>query len=102
MYACECKPKDKRKWFVMRRHERCSAFEGYRRVFSNFSDVFCLGCFRLWRTKARYVGHLPNASLEDVEALRTRTTPLALAKGSGEVCPSGGSIKVSWGGQVVR
>ncbi len=61
---CNCeearKPLDKRKWRVTRRNFRCSAFDGYRQMPSNASDVWCPGCGRVWRTQAAYVSQLPD------------------------------------------
>lgn len=47
-----------RQWFVLRRNYRCSAFEGYQRHWSPFSDVQCRVCGACWRTQAAYVEHL--------------------------------------------
>lgn len=47
-----------RQWFVTRRNENCSAFNGYRRDWSAYSDVSCRVCGAHWRTKAAYVSSL--------------------------------------------
>ena len=48
-------------WQVIQRHSRCSAFDGYRVMSSDYSAVRCSTCGRVWRTKARYVASLPDA-----------------------------------------
>ncbi len=47
-----------RQWFVLRRNYSCSAFNGYRREWSAFSDVHCRVCGSQWRTKAAFVDEL--------------------------------------------
>ncbi|AXQ69448.1 hypothetical protein HOU02_gp277 [Caulobacter phage CcrBL9] len=49
-----------RQWFVLRRNESASAFNGYRRQWSDKSYVQCRVCGRAWDTKAAYVADLPN------------------------------------------
>jgi hypothetical protein len=51
-------------WVVVRREFSCSAFDGYRRRPSDYSDVRCATCGVLWRTNAGYVAALPDAPLE--------------------------------------
>ena len=58
---CTC-PKPLRRWTVFRRNYSCSAFNGYRREWSAYSDVECKTCERMWRTKAAYVDGLPDSS----------------------------------------
>jgi hypothetical protein len=48
-------------WTVIQRHSRCSAFDGYRHMWSPYSAVRCSTCGAVWRTKAAYVAALPNA-----------------------------------------
>lgn len=38
-----------------------SAFNGYRRTQSEYSEVRCRKCGKIWRTKAAYVDSLPLA-----------------------------------------
>lgn len=58
--ACSC-AKGARRWVVsMRKHNR-SAFNGYRRTPSDYSQVWCLACFTTWRSKGAYVDELPDA-----------------------------------------
>lgn len=49
-----------RQWFVARRNWICSAFNGYRRQYSNRSDVYCRVCGVHWRSEARWVHKLPD------------------------------------------
>ena len=50
-------------WVVLQRECNYSAFNGYRYTPSDYSAVACRapGCGRVWRTKAAYVGGLPDA-----------------------------------------
>lgn len=57
------KPVAHRRWVVVRRNARCSAFDGYRHKWSPYSDVQCHACGALWRTKAAYVDELPSGEL---------------------------------------
>lgn len=47
-------------WRVLVRNSRCSAFEGYQQMWSPYSLVECRRCGLVWRTKAKYVGDLPD------------------------------------------
>lgn len=57
LQGCEAGPSS---WRVERRNYSCSAFNGYRREWSAYSDVSCLECGHHWRTRAKYVGGLRN------------------------------------------
>lgn len=63
--SCKCpeskKPIAERAWIVIQRNSRCSAFDGYRKMFSPFSCVRCRECRSTWRTKADFVPQLPDA-----------------------------------------
>jgi len=59
-----------RQWFVTRRHYSQSAFSGYRREWSDSSDVHCRVCGAYWRTAASYV-----ESLQDCEYFPERNPP---------------------------
>lgn len=58
-FSCKCnerkKPLAERRWVVRMLHESRSAFNGYRSRHSAYSEVQCLNCGALGRTKARYV-----------------------------------------------
>jgi hypothetical protein len=60
--TCKCpeskKPLEQRKWSVVQYKQRCSAFDGYRTMRSDYSAVFCSECNKTWRTKAAYVDKL--------------------------------------------
>ena len=60
--ACKCeeskKPINERAWSVHQRNCNHSAFNGYRRTYSDYSGVFCDRCGTYWRTKAAYVDKL--------------------------------------------
>lgn len=62
--ACRCgehkKPVKERRWVVLQRNQRCSAFDGYRVMSSDYSCVQCHICGTCWRTKADFVNTLPN------------------------------------------
>lgn len=49
-----------RRWGVSQKHCRCSAFDGYQVMYSDYSAVHCLECGAVWRTKANFVETLPN------------------------------------------
>jgi hypothetical protein len=61
-----------RQWFVIRRNESCSAFNGYRSQWSDFSTVECRVCSGYWKTKAKWVG-----SLRDCEYFPEQVAPRA-------------------------
>jgi len=62
--SCKCpeskKPVKDRRWVVLQRNSRCSAFDGYRPMFSDYSAVQCHACGTVWRTKADFVLSLPD------------------------------------------
>lgn len=64
-FGCHCperqKPVAERRWFVIQRNCRCSAFDGYRTMRSAWSSVVCLSCSALGRTRAAYVDRLKDA-----------------------------------------
>jgi len=47
---------------VVDRYCNYSAFNGYHRTHSDYSSVRCMSCGSYWRTKADYVGGLPDAN----------------------------------------
>lgn len=49
-------------WVVVQRNYNASAFNGYRRTPSEYSEIRCTvdGCLSVWRTKAEYVSALPD------------------------------------------
>lgn len=70
--VCRCReagrPVSERRWRVALRHGSASAFNGYRWAPSDFSEVRCLWCCAIWRTRAAYVECLPD--WDDDEAWR--------------------------------
>ena len=73
--SCKCpeskKPIKERRWVVLQRNSRCSAFDGYRQMFSDYSAVQCHACGTVWRTKADFVLSLPNGkNLYDLNSIR--------------------------------
>lgn len=56
--TCKCKP---RSVMVLSRCCNYSAFSGYHRTSSDYSGVQCLWCGHVWRTKAKWVGTMPEA-----------------------------------------
>lgn len=58
-----CKNKAHRpSWVVSMRNYNQSAFNGYHKTYSEYSEVRCTvgGCRSVWRTKAAYVNELPD------------------------------------------
>lgn len=53
-------------WRVLQRNCHHSAFAGYHRTYSDYSSVICMKCGGAWRTRAKYVDDLPNATEEEV------------------------------------
>lgn len=53
---------------------RCnySAFNGYHRTPSEYSEVWCVDTRMVWRTKSAYVDQLPNVSPQDERDLGIR------------------------------
>lgn len=74
-FGCKCperrKPIGERRWVVSQRHCNHSAFNGYHYTPSDWSEVWCLECRAVGRTKAAYVSSLRDATDED---LGIRTT----------------------------
>ncbi len=64
-FGCRCaerhKPVGERNWVVRQRRCHHSAFAGYRRTPSEYSEVVCLSCGACGRTKAAYVDFLRDA-----------------------------------------
>lgn len=58
--ACEAPRLHRPYWQVECRKHNHSAFGGYRRTESDYSEVICTVCGAKWRTKAEYVGRLPD------------------------------------------
>lgn len=71
-FSCKCperkKPVAERNWVVLDRNCHHSAFAGYHRTYSEYSEVFCKSCGALGRTKAKYVLELLDGSYNDLEA----------------------------------
>lgn len=68
-----CRDKSHR-WVVTARECNYSAFNGYRRTPSAYSEVWCLDCSHggIWRTKAKFVRGLRDMSVEDAHKERER------------------------------
>jgi hypothetical protein len=47
-------------WVVAVRKANYSAFNGYHRTPSDYSEIRCTACPTRWRTKAAYVDRLPD------------------------------------------
>jgi hypothetical protein len=67
-FSCHCperkKPVRERKWVVIQRNCNHSAFNGYHKTPSEYSDVYCQVCRALGRTKARYVDLLKDGIIK--------------------------------------
>lgn len=59
-WRCSCGSRSA--WTVDVREANYSAFNGYRRTPSAYSQVRCAGCGSVWRTKAKYVATLPDST----------------------------------------
>lgn len=53
--GCTCPDRDRARWRVVTFMANYSAFNGYHRTPSDYSEVRCTGCHSRWRTKAAYV-----------------------------------------------
>lgn len=51
--------RERKNWRVTQYRCNHSAFNGYHRTFSDYSEVCCTKCHQFWRTKAAYVYDLP-------------------------------------------
>lgn len=63
--ACQDPKAHRPQWVVTMRECNYSAFNGYRRTRSDYSEVVCLApdCPGVWRTKAAYVDLLPDGKV---------------------------------------
>lgn len=52
-------------WVVIQRYCNHSAFRGYNYQASDYSQIRCLKCGEFWRTKAKYVYRLRDATEEE-------------------------------------
>lgn len=59
--ACKCGA-GRPAWVVVQRRCNRSAFNGYRKTPSDYSQVRCCACHSVWRTKAAYVDSLPDGT----------------------------------------
>jgi hypothetical protein len=66
--SCGCSPRDRSYWRVVTRLANYSAFNGYRHTPSDYSEVICLRCGGRWRTKAKYVAAVADATREEIDA----------------------------------
>jgi len=56
------------KWIVViARNSRCSAFDGYRPMWSPYSELYCPVCEHFWRTKAKYVSKFPGGRIQQAQ-----------------------------------
>lgn len=54
-------------WVVTQYRCNHSAFNGYHKTYSDYSEVWCTICPRRWRTKASYVNLLDVVSRSELE-----------------------------------
>lgn len=54
-----CQREHRASWFANVYRANYSAFNGYSLTPSDYSEVHCRECGRVWRTKAAYVDGLP-------------------------------------------
>lgn len=68
-FSCRCdersKPPDQRSWGVIARRCNYSTFNGGRYTPSDYSEIVCLSCGAIGRTKAKYVDQLRDCQLVD-------------------------------------
>jgi hypothetical protein len=66
---CHCAQKEKapgdRRWVITQYQCNHSAFSGYKKTHSAYSEILCLCCGARWRTKAEYVLYLDRATDEE-------------------------------------
>lgn len=58
--ACRNRKEHFGSWVVSMRRVNYSAFNGYHRTPSDYSEIRCTECPTRWRTKAAYVDRLPD------------------------------------------
>jgi hypothetical protein len=58
--ACLYRKEHFEHWVVTVRRANYSAFNGYHRTPSDYSEIRCTVCPTRWRTKAAYVDRLPD------------------------------------------
>ena len=63
--SCTCSTKERSRWRVVMRNCHRSAFNGWRLTCSTYSLVRCLACGHFWRTAAKYVKSLTDATHEE-------------------------------------
>jgi hypothetical protein len=62
--TAECARLHRKAWRVRQRNMNASAFNGYRPTWSAYSGLICTheGCGRAWRSRAAYVGSIPDVT----------------------------------------
>lgn len=64
--ACHVREhREQGRWVVLQRHCNRSAFNGWRETWSHYSEIRCLECGAIWRTRAPYVELLKDATIEE-------------------------------------
>lgn len=98
----DCQRSHRDHWAVLQRNGNASAFNGYHWTPSDYSCIRCGHCGRVWRTKANYVRHLPDAGpagqqcpglgalLDTLEAIDRQLTPEHVAQRFRELEPGEG------------
>jgi hypothetical protein len=59
----KCAREHRDSWLVVQYHCNFSAFNGYRKTYSDYSGIRCMQCNRFWRTKAAYVESLSSTEV---------------------------------------
>lgn len=100
-FSCHCaeraKPAYERAWFVVQRNFQCSAFNGYRREYTDRSTVVCGQCGETGRTAAKFVDLIPDAPAaypKEFRFTRAQLGPVSLRLVGHTVRPNKGGCLV--------
>ena len=78
-FQCHCRERKKkpgeRNWRVVARKGNRSAFNGYRWQPSDYSEVVCLSCGVMGRTKAQYVDEIEDVAEGEFHYIHLNTNP---------------------------
>lgn len=107
-FGCRCperrKPVGQRRWVVIARRCNYSAFNGCHYTPSDWSEIYCLTCGALGRTKAAYVAGLLDAKpdLSEMTGPTTHCRDCGQKKGGGHACLRSISFDPASGSQITK